>query len=341
MPSEILDGMFQIVLPTPFPVGPVNCYVTTREPIVLIDTGTHWQPTRSALLEQLDELDLKLTDIQQIVITHPHADHFGLAAEIVRLGGAQVWTHPLNRQPLDPNEEFVTQRNRFYEELLFECGVPDDERSQFFESRSKSRPYWEPVGTDHCLEEGDIFRCADRDWKVFHTPGHAGGLICLYNEADRILLSNDHLLRRISSNPIIEPDPDGGPRPHRLVQYLQQLQRIADLEPRIAWTGHGDVIPDVPRTVRQRFRYHQRRSNNILEMLRGQQMSAHQIATRLFGLREGFDCFLAISETIGHLDWLKEQGRVETFDRQGIVYWSPSGDSHCTNSDTPVEQIPI
>ncbi len=139
---------------------------------------------------------------------------------------------------------------------------------------------------DRTLEEGDEIELADRAWRVYHTPGHAGGLICLFDPQSRVLLSNDHLLRDISSNPVVEPDPDGGPRPHRLVQYIQHMQRMADLEPSVAWTGHGHEIHDVHKIVRQRLHFHERRAQRILDLIGAEERSAYQIAEPLFGRLE-------------------------------------------------------
>jgi glyoxylase-like metal-dependent hydrolase (beta-lactamase superfamily II) len=324
MPCEILNGIYKIVLPTPFPVGPVNCIVTTEPPITLIDTGTLWEPSRQALMEQLSELNLTLKDIQRIIITHPHADHFGMAAEIADISGAQVWTHPVNRSYLNPSPEFIRIRDQFYDDILSQCGVPEDERTQFFSSRSGRNTFWSPIECTHFLDEGDEISLAQFQWRVYHTPGHSGGLICLFNQDTRTLLCNDHLLRRISSNPIMERDPDGGPRPHRLVQYLQQLQRINELQPSVAWTGHGDIIDDVPKIIRHRMRYHARRAKTILDMISQQPMTVHQISRNLFGTRSGFDCFLTISETVGHLDWLVEQGKAEPIEADACHLWTPT-----------------
>src|SRR5512135_711696 len=100
MPTQILKGLHQIVIPTPFKVGPVNCYVTATAPITLIDTGTKWDESRRALQTGLASLGLKIEDMQRIIITHAHADHYGLAAEIAQASGAQVWTHRHNQAML-------------------------------------------------------------------------------------------------------------------------------------------------------------------------------------------------------------------------------------------------
>ena len=324
MPTQVLNGLHQIVVPTPFKVGPVNCYVTTTAPITLIDTGTKWDESRRAVQTELAELGLKTEDVQRIIITHAHADHYGLAAEIVRASGAEVWTHRHNQAMLEAYETIRAQRDAFYMQLMTEAGVPLEQRQRVADSRRGGNRYAEGVQIDRTLEESDEIELADRAWRVYHTPGHAGGLICLFDPQARVLLSNDHLLRDISSNPVVEPDPEGGPRPHRLVQYIQHMQRMASLEPIVAWTGHGHEIHDVHKTVRQRLHFHERRAQRILDLIGAEERSAYQIAEPLFGRLDGIDAFLALSETIGHLDWLEEQGRIEAVQHDGEIYWRKS-----------------
>lgn len=322
MPTEILHRIHQIVLPTPFPVGPVNCYLSSTVPITLIDTGTRWEASQEKLSAELQELGMSLCDIERIIITHPHPDHCGFAAEIVSQSGAEVWTHRLNETLLAPTEQSREKSHAFYRQLFVNCGMPELQLEEYFQSRRESRSYTEPVRTTRTLAEGDQIEFAEANWTVYHTPGHSGGLICLFQPELRVLLANDHILRSISSNPIVEPDPDGGPRPHRLVEYLHHLQRMADLDPVVVWTGHGAEIHDLQKIVRQRIRFHQRRAEYILDMLASRAMTAFEIAQAIFGTRVGFDVFLSLSETIGHLDWLEEQGKIQSEDRNGVAYWN-------------------
>lgn len=324
MPMPILTGLYQIVIPTPFKVGPVNCYVSTANPITLIDTGTKWDESRRAWQAGLAGLGLTIEAVRRIIITHAHADHYGLAAEIVGASGAEVWTHRHNAAMLETYEMIRAQRDEFYTQLMAEAGVPPEQRHRVADSRRGGNRYAEAVKIDRTLEEGDEIELADRAWQVYHTPGHAGGLICLFDPQSRVLLSNDHLLRDISSNPVVEPNPNGGPRPHRLVQYIQHMQRVADLEPSVAWTGHGHEIHDVHKTVRQRLHFHERRAQRILDLIGAEERSAYQIAEPLFGRLDGIDSFLALSETIGHLDWLEEQGRIAAVRRGEAIYWRKS-----------------
>jgi glyoxylase-like metal-dependent hydrolase (beta-lactamase superfamily II) len=321
MPTHVVDGLYQIVIPTPYKAGPVNCYVSTTEPITLIDTGTKSAASFAALQAELAALNLHVSDLHRVIITHAHADHYGQAAEIVRASNAEVWTHRHSRVPLEAYEMIRAERNAFYVQIMIEAGVPPEQRQRVVESRRSSDPHAEAVEVDRVVDEGDVIELAGRAWQVYHTPGHAGGLICLFDPISRVLLSNDHLLRDISSNPVIEPDPDGGPRPHRLVQYIQQMQRMADLEPVIAWTGHGQPIRDVHKIVRQRLHFHERRAQRMIDLIGAEERSAYQIAAPLFTRLSGGEAFLALSETIGHLDWLEEQGRIEAIQQDEVIYW--------------------
>jgi glyoxylase-like metal-dependent hydrolase (beta-lactamase superfamily II) len=321
MPTQVIDGLHQIALPTPYKVGTINCYVTTTGPITLIDTGTKGEAAHAALQAELAALGLQVSNIRRVIITHAHADHYGQAAEIARASNAEVWTHRHNRVPLEAYETIRAERNAFYVQVMIEAGVPLEQRQRVVDGRRSSDPYAEAVQVDRVVDEGDEIELADRAWRVYHTPGHAGGLICLFHPTSRVLLSNDHLLRDISSNPVIEPDPGGGPRPHRLVQYIQHMQRMADLEPLIAWTGHGHHIHEVHKVVRQRLHFHGRRAQRILDLIGTEERSAYQIAEPLFGRLNGTEAFLALSETIGHLDWLEEQGRIAAIKQDEVIYW--------------------
>ncbi len=323
MPRLVLDCLYQLTLPTPFAVGPVNVYLATDDPVTLIDTGPRDEAARAALDQELRTLGLARSNLRRILITHAHSDHYGLAAEIVRSADrAEVWTHPYNRTWLEDYETERINRLMFYNQILVESGVPQDEQARIASGRRGVGRYAESVHIDRELEEGDTLRFAGRKWSVLHMPGHAGGMLCFFEPELHTLLSSDHLLRDISSNPVVEPPPNANaPKPRRLVEYLREIRRAAELRPAIAWTGHGEPITDVDKLVRQREHFHTRRAQRIMETIGDGAMTAHQIAGPMFGKLGAIDSFLALSEVIGHLEWLEVQHKVEPVRRGELVYW--------------------
>jgi len=322
-PVAVLPNLYQLTVPTPFPVGPVNVYAARQaDGLALVDCGPRTLQARAALDAGLAALGYSVRDVGRIVVTHAHADHYGLAADLVAESGAQVLTHPFNRPML---ESFAYERERrlaFYAELLVMSGVPHDVRQMVQSARRSIGDYAETVPVAGDVTDGDTVMLAGRAWQVLHTPGHSAGLVCLYEPRSHVLLSDDHLLRDISSNPIAEPLPPGRTQRYLpLVEYLGQLRRVAALDVSVAWPGHGDPIHNVPELVRQRVGFHARRAERILELFDGGDLTAFQIMRSLFPVLDPVGFFLAISEVMGHLELLESEGRVRSIRRDDVVVW--------------------
>ena len=323
-----LPHLHAIELPTPFPVGPITVYLAEApasapgEPLTLIDTGPLTAKAQGALESGLARLGYALTDLDRIVITHAHADHFGLAADLVAASKAQVLTHPWNLSALG---EYTADRDRrieFYATLLRQAAVPTSIVQAVGQATRGVNRFARPVAVDATIDEGDALQLAGRIWKILHTPGHAAGLICLYEPTSRTLLSSDHLLADISSNPVVEPPPPGQTeRLRSLAVYREALQRVAILAPARALPSHGPVIHDVAGLVRQRLAFHQRRVARVLDSLHDGAQTTWDVTYSLFPDRSPLDTFLAVSEVIGHLDLLEMEGRIIGEVKGGVILW--------------------
>ena len=319
----IPDYIHTLKLPTPFPVGPVNTYLVEGDPLTLIDTGPKADVSRQALEAGLSGLGHRVEDVQRVIITHHHVDHFGLAAEIVQRSGAGLWTHPYN-VPWLADYAAQQQRSRpFYADIWRQAGVPAAIITLMDRANSGMLDWMDPASTDAGLEDGQTIRLGGAPWQVFHTPGHAGGLICLWEPASRTLLANDHLIRDISSNPVLEPPQvPGAPRPRRLVEYLHHMQRMAALAPAVALPGHGEPVTDVAGLVKQRVAFHERRAEHLLKSLDGQPLSLWDLTQQAFPrVQRGMDYFLALSEVLAHLDLLETEGRAQAQMHADRVMW--------------------
>jgi len=319
-----IEHLHAIELPTPFPVGPVSVYLANApgEPLTLIDTGPLTSKTATALEAGLARHGYVSADLERIVVTHAHVDHFGLAGDLVAASGAEVWTHPWNIAALGDFESDRVRRISFYAGLLVEAAVPLEVMQAVGSVTSGMKGYAHPVAVSGTLGEGETLRLAGRDWQVLHTPGHASGLICLYDPGSRNLLSSDHLLAGISSNPVVEPPPPGETeRPRSLVLYQQSLQRVAAMDISQALPSHGPAICDVAGLVEQRTAFHRRRLERVLEALFAGAHTTWEVTQALFPGRQPLDTFLAVSEVVGHLDVLEIEGKIAAERRDGSLTW--------------------
>ncbi len=319
-----------IAIPTPFPVGPVNVYLLDSPEPTLVDVGPNTEEAMAALRAGLDAYGHALADIRHLVITHAHPDHYGLAARVVAESGAQVYSHQYNSARLANSQAEAERQRAYYARVLQQANVPLSILAGLEGELSSATRYAQPVTVDVALNDGDVLTLAGSPWEIIHTPGHARGHICLYHRASGDLLSGDHLLRDISSNPILEPPlPGETKRPHSLAQYLHSLRRVAALDVSVAWPGHGAPITDHRQLIAQRMRFHRQRAEEIAAILSEGPRTAFEIATILFSELQGMQVFLAVSEVIGHLDILEEEGRVISKQEEGRLCYALSAAALC------------
>ncbi len=327
--APLLRRIHQITLPTPFPVGPVHAYLVQGDPLTLIDTGPQTPAALAALQAGLAEHGVVLGDIQRVIVSHAHADHYGLAGTIVAASGAEVWAHPLAQPSIEGWVSYLAPREQFWLDLLLAAGVPAAPAEKSARLYRDMQQFITHAPVARLLGEGDVIELAGVAWQVLHCPGHADNLLCLYQPAERLLLGNDHLLAHISSNAIVGPPPLGETERRRpLVDYWTSLCRIYDMQITLVLPGHGDAVADVRSLIGSRFRFYEQRLARLLNELRREPQTVWQLAEALFRKLDAVDTFLAASEVLGHLDVLEQKGQVarET-DNKGVWLFRSCGRS--------------
>jgi len=203
--------------------------------------------------------------------------------------------------------------------LMSAAGVPLATQLRVAGSFRHMNRHSATVQVEHLLDEGDSLRLGKATWEVFHTPGHAAGLICLYQRQARLLLGSDHLIKHISSNAIIEPpEREDAPRRRPLVEYWASLRRVAEMDIGLVLSGHGEPIDDHRALIEQRFAFYEQRLDDIRGVLNRGPQTVWDIVQELFPRLGGIDTFLAVSEILGHLDVMEAAGEVRVVTRNGV-----------------------
>lgn len=293
-------------MPTPFYVGPVNVYLVQEDPLTLIDAGPRTPEALEALKSGLGRLGHRLSDIKRVIITHAHADHYGLARLIVEESAAVPLIHAWDAVAVAPSSDYGE-----YRELLARAGVPAPIIDLMEAGYHKFSGFAEPLDRVELLEDDQEIIFEHESLKVVHTPGHTPGSICLIRMSNRLLFASDTVLKNITPNPMLSPDPVNRKRRFQsLGEYLVSLARIRNLAPTVLKGGHGDDVADYDEHFQRLYRFTQARQTKLLSLLPKTGATAWQLSALLFPGADGYHRFLALSETVGHLDYAAHENKV-------------------------------
>lgn len=135
-------------------------------------------------------------------------------------------------------------------------------------------------------------------------------------------MTGDHLLREITPTPVLNVPREGSLFQYTsLREYLASLRKIEGLDLTLLLPGHGEEIDNPKELIQNIFDHHSERMDRILSVLSERKQTPYEIAMDLFPGVPPFEVFLGISEVLGHLEILKEKGKVRVDEKGGIDYY--------------------
>ena len=228
--ERIQPGIWRLKLPCPWPGVPHgNAWAVQRGAgIVLFDTGVGG-PGRLRMLDlALAQSGFGVEDIELVVCTHAHSDHYGLAASICEETGCELWMHPswehIRRQVDDPDAALEARL-----EVGRMSGVPLAALDRYRQERA-AKPEELVDGIrppDRELVPGVEVETDLGAWQVYETPGHAPSHVCLHQPERKLLISGDHLLGRA----VLFFDYGHTPDPYRRIRRQPRHDRAARRRP--------------------------------------------------------------------------------------------------------------
>jgi glyoxylase-like metal-dependent hydrolase (beta-lactamase superfamily II) len=315
----------RIPSPTSLGVGDINSYLLFPPSfeggagITLIDTGVKTDEAFEALRQGFKEFGVALEQIDRILVTHAHMDHFGQALRLRDRSGARVWASRGEAELMRTHFSPSGDRRDFVRAYFRRWGVPPEWFDRESEMAVLARRIQDPIEVDFVLDDGDRLEIGDLRLTVIDTPGHCDGHIVFYERELRILFSGDHLLTDISPVPLLVfPKHADEPRPKSLVRFMQSLARVEALDCELVFPAHGDVIRDHRKLIAGYRLHHERRKLQLLRHLREKPSTPFELAVKLFPKHYQTQVFLVMSEVIGHLDLLVDEGSVTLEERAGL-----------------------
>jgi glyoxylase-like metal-dependent hydrolase (beta-lactamase superfamily II) len=317
-------GIHRLAIPTPFQVGRINAYLIEDSPLTLLDSGPNSAKALDELEQALAARGYAIEDIELLIVSHQHIDHFGLASILARRSGAEVAALDRLAPFLARFGEQAELDDLFAERLMLRHGIPAEVVSVLRTVSASFRAWGAAVEITRTLSDGEELRLRDRTLRVLHRPGHSPSDTVFLDESHSILLAADHLIKHISSNPLLArplgAGPDfQGPRPQALITYIASLQQTRAMSLSLVLPGHGEPISDHVALIDERFRLHRRRAEKIRRLIASRPRTAHEIAQELWGNVAVTQAYLTLSEVLGHVDLLLADELVLEQEDDGVV----------------------
>lgn len=319
---DIAGDLRWIRLPVPGPLGHINVWLAPgQRHRVLIDTGMSQPETHAAwqALEVTERLDREL---EAILVTHHHPDHFGMAAYLAERYRVPVrMSVPARRAAQGSLLDIAGGGGVAVDEYRRTWGVDFEAlliRAQAAGVFGKLTSGMPPEGRP--IEDGERIRELRDPWHASLHFGHAEGHVCLNWQEGSLMISGDQLLPSISSNISLYP---GAGSADPLADFFASLERLATLDAQtIVLPAHGQPFRGAANRARQLRQGHDRRLAQVLEFC-SQPRGTTAIVGELFGQRnlEGWHSLLAYGETLAHVRYLHSRGALTREAAQDQVQW--------------------
>ncbi|HEY4715904.1 MAG TPA: MBL fold metallo-hydrolase [bacterium] len=315
-------GIHRMELPTPFPqVNSINVYFIEGKEPTFIDSGVLSEESWEALKHKLGNYGYGVKDIRKILLTHGHVDHYGLAQKIIEHSGAQAYIHQNDLEKVSPAwDKALGKSAPVYKRYFEKIGAPEDMIAFMLQLTKSFAFVAQQIEQINPIAEEATFQAGDLTLKALHFPGHTPGMVCFYLEKERLLFSGDHILRKISPNPLLELSADGGKKFKSLVEYRKSLKKLLSLRIDFVLPGHFSFIDDVSGLFQRLTRFYQIRQKKMLDLVNARPKKPYEIMQEMFPNIIPGEIFLAISEVIANLEVLEERGLMKLVEENNAIF---------------------
>jgi glyoxylase-like metal-dependent hydrolase (beta-lactamase superfamily II) len=317
---EILPDVYSITLPlSGKKPGPVNVYLFKGGKDTLIDTGT--TQTSGLLKKALGEHGLRFSDIDRIIVTHGHPDHYGAAKKIVKAGRAKVAAHMEDVVSIEKGMDVSASR---YKNFLRLMGVPESIGILLIILFIVFKRMADNCRVDIIIQDGNEIDIGKYKARIIATPGHSKGSICVFLEKERVLFCGDTIIEHITPNAFIMLD-ENERLPVRLSQdeFYESLTKIKKLSPSMIYSAHGKAVSDIGKIIKGYEEAFADRQGKVLSIVRSGEKNVYRIARVLFpnigGARLPLEIFLSISEVYTNIQVLQRDEKVSLNIRNGLL----------------------
>ncbi|MEO6326659.1 MAG: MBL fold metallo-hydrolase, partial [Thermoanaerobaculia bacterium] len=251
---------------------------------------------------------LEMKDVQRVLLTHAHQDHFGLAARVADASGARLLGGKGDERG------FAMERNaKMLLDAMARAGFDLLSRLAVVGSIAWVDRFAEAIESWDALDGGEVLSGDGYQVRVRPAPGHTPGSLTFEVPEAGVLFTGDTVLHAITPNAVVMEDPESPGEPFRsLSRYFETLDAINETNGNATLlTGHGRSISNYAGHRSNVARRAGLRQRNIEACLGSGPKTIRELVSSIFPRVTALNVFLAFSEIAGFLMYLEDLGRVE------------------------------
>ena len=316
---EVARGVFWLRMPMPFSLDHINLWVLDGgDHWVIVDTSIPADSCKDVWRGVLARLEAE-KPVRDVVCTHYHPDHIGLAGWLCRKTGARLrmtQTEYLMARMLlaDRRDEPPEDALRFSEKAGYSEAQLSEMRAEGWGRFGRAV---HPLPDSYTrMAEGDVLRIGERSWRVVvgsgHTPEHA----CLVDDEGALMIAGDQVLPRITSNVSVHATE---PMANPLGDWLASIEKLRGLpDTLLVLPAHGFPFRGLHERLDQLEADHLKKLEALRRFLGEKPRRAPETFDVLFGRPIGEREFgMATGEALAHLRWLETEGQAVRTEQDG------------------------
>lgn len=312
-------SVYPVIYPINNSLKSINCYLYKHNnTLTMIDAGINTEDFKHYFEQQLKQFDFKLSDIDQIVLTHHHSDHIGLVNWITEQYNIPVYAHSLSIPRLHLTDDYQLQKIAFFTELYKHFGCLElaatrmEKMKATYENSHLHRINCEITPLYDCNRIGDL--------QVLETPGHSLDSVALYDADTNWLFAGDLLLSHGTSNALIDHDSVGQLLP-TVTQFLSSLKKCQALDINYVFSGHQSIFSDIEKVIENNISKIDYKFNRLIGKIEEGNSTITQLAFSIYGNRVQKEETLILSDIIGYISYAESLGKIKCIQgKQGIFF---------------------
>ncbi|MFT4946681.1 MAG: glyoxylase-like metal-dependent hydrolase (beta-lactamase superfamily II) [Natronomonas sp.] len=305
-PSTSQTATHRIEIGVDWPPGHVAAYLIEGSEPILVDAGM--DGAAEEFEAGLAETGHELSDIEHLVVTHPHVDHIGQINAVREAGSATVYAPAGARERLSKDADDLGETVRRHATRAGIRGdMLDTVVEQSVNSLERNRTLLDPETVDVWIDDDEDIAVDGYEFRAIHTPGHQADHLCYDVELDgeQTLFSGDILLEPFRPV-IIHAGLDNGVE-DAIPAFFRALDRVGELGPRHILPGHGPAHDRLHETAQRSRENIEKMLTDARSVVAGSETTVLDLAQRRAGDR---DFHYVLPEVYSALAYLEAEGEI-------------------------------